>query len=83
MITNIIAYGEVTGHKHQIMSPSMDELDSRVDEKGDIFVRNQKGTITVEHDEHGTIVLPQNEWICISRQREYDPVAEHERRVAD
>lgn len=84
MDSQVIAYGEVTGHSHQIMSPKISEMDSSVDEKGDIFVRSPHCPIIIGHDEHSTIELPQNTWIRISRQREYDPAAaERERRVAD
>lgn len=80
----ILAYGEVTGHMHQITEPALDQLDMRTDEKGDIWVYSENTDIKVFHDEHDPIVLPQQKWICISRQREYDPLAaEKERRVAD
>ena len=80
----ILAYGEVTGHAHRIVNPPMSELDSYVDEGGDIFIRNPKGTVEVGHEEHGTVMLPQNEWVSITRQREYDPAAAlKERQVAD
>jgi len=81
---NILAYGEVTGHSHKIMSPSIAEMESFVDENGDIYVLSPNSDIRIGHDEHDVIVLPQNEWVCVSRQREYDPLAvEKERRVAD
>ena len=81
--SNILAYGEVTGHSHKIISPNISDMESVVDEKGDIYVRSTS-EITVGHDEHDCITLPKNEWICISRQREYDPLAaEKERKVAD
>jgi hypothetical protein len=83
-ISNILAYGEVTGHTHRIMNPSMEELESVVDENGDIYVMNPRGQIEIGHEEHGTVMLPQNEWICITRQREYDPSAAiKERQVRD
>jgi hypothetical protein len=38
----------------------------------------------VGHDEHNVITLPANQWVCVTRQREYDPLsAERQRRVAD
>jgi hypothetical protein len=79
----VLAYGEVTGHKHQIISPPMSKLDSYVDEKGDIYVRSSKEEIVIEHDEHGPIVLPPNQWFSISRQREFDAIKEEERLVED
>ena len=77
----ILAYGEVTGHAHKI-STNISDCESYVDEKGDIYIRSDK-EINVGHDEHDTIVLPANEWICVSRQREYSPLeAERQRKVA-
>lgn len=82
--SNILAYGEVTGHSHKITSPSISEMESYVDENGDIYVMSVLQEIYISHDEHNEIILPRNEWICISRQREYDPLAaEKERIVAD
>lgn len=82
-LTNILAYGEVTGHTHKVVSPSISKCDSVVDENGDIYIKS-KTEIVVDHDEHGTITLEPNVWFCISRQREYDPLAaEKERQVAD
>ena len=81
---NVLAYGEVTGHAHKIFSPSMDQLESVVDEKGDIYVLSKDEDITVNHDEHGSLVLEKGKWWCITRQREYDPLAaEKQRKVAD
>jgi hypothetical protein len=82
---NILAYGEVTGHSHQIVSPALSELEMVTDEvSGDIFVKSLREEIKVGHDEHTTITLPANEWVKVSRQREYDPLAaEKQRRVAD
>jgi hypothetical protein len=81
---NIVAYGEVTGHSHKIMSPPMSELDSLVDEQGDIYVRSANQPIEILHDEHDPVVLEAGKWFCITRQREYDPLAvEKERKVQD
>ena len=78
----ILAYGEVTGHSHQITT-AISDCESYVDEKGDIYIRSVN-EIKVGHDEHNIITIPQGEWICVSRQREYDPLAEEkQRRVAD
>ena len=78
----ILAYGEMTGHSHKITT-AISDCESYVDEQGDIYIRSNKD-IAVGHDEHSTITLPANEWICVSRQREYSPLeASRERRVAD
>jgi hypothetical protein len=62
----------------------MEELESYVDEQGDIFVMSKTQEIKVGHDEHGSVTLPANQWIRITRQREYDPLdAEKQRQVRD
>jgi hypothetical protein len=79
---NIFAYGEMTGHAHKLTT-NISDCESYVDENGDIFIRSDK-EMTVGHDEHDTIVLPANEWICVSRQREYSVLeAAREARVRD
>ena len=81
---NILAYGEVTGHSHAIKSHGISDYESYVDENGDIYILSTDKPIEVGHDEHNVITCPPNTWICVSRQREYDPAAaEKERRVAD
>ena len=81
---SILAYGETTGHSHKIMTPSISEMSSYVDEQGDIYILSEEQDIVIGHDEHDSITLPKNKWICVSRQREYDPLsAEKQRLVAD
>lgn len=78
----ILAYGEQTGHSHSITT-AISDCESYVDEQGDIFIRSAN-EIKVGHDEHNVINLPANQWICVSRQREYSPLeANRERLVAD
>lgn len=81
----VLAYGEVTGHSHVIMSPALSELDSWVDEQGNILVYSETQDIHIGHDEHGGITLPAGSWYNISTQREFDPfnAEEQERRVRD
>ena len=84
LVDPVLAYGEATGHCHRIISPPLSEMDSVVDEAGDIWMRCQTGPITIGHEEHATAVLPANKWFKLTRQREYDPIAEmRERAVCD
>lgn len=79
--SRILAFGEVTGHSHAIKPGT--EVKSYVDDKGDIYMFSESETV-VGHDEHSDIKLPAGAWICVTRQREYDPLAaEKERKVAD
>jgi hypothetical protein len=81
---NVLAFGEVTGHSHSVKSHPAGSYESYVDEKGDIYMFAGDKDIEVGHDEHNVITIPQGEWICVSRQREYDPMAaDKQRRVAD
>lgn len=82
--TPILAEGEVTGHAHKIISPSIEEIDMSVDTNGDIYVFHATKDIVVDHEEHGQITLAAGEEWLVTRQREFDPMAaEKERRVAD
>ena len=70
----VLAYGEVTGHKHQLDAGEMFET-----KDGKLYFRlNKKGKL--RHEEHLTITLPKGNYEVI-RQREYTPKAI--RRVAD
>ena len=78
----VFAEGEITGHYHKLEG-AISDCESYVDEQGDIFIRSHK-EMRVGHDEHDTIVLPANQWICVTRQRCYDPLAANkERKVLD
>ena len=82
--TDVLAYGEVTGHAHRIISPALEEMDNYIDEKGDIFLYSDTEDIVVDHDEHGALVVaPKGVRVHNYRQREYDPVLEMQRQVAD
>lgn len=81
----ILAYGEVTGHCHEVIAPPMPGVDNvpaqELFEEPDgtrILVLKRDGEL--RHDEHGTIALGQGTYEVI-RQREYAPEAN--RNVAD
>lgn len=78
---NIFAYGEITSHAHKTISPPLEQMEMYTDENGDIFVMSKTEEIKVWHDEHNVVTLPANEWICVSRQREFDPVASNRERL--
>jgi hypothetical protein len=81
---NILAFGEVTGHSHVVKSHKAGEYESYIDENGDIYMFSSDKALEVGHDEHNVITIPTGEWICVSRQREFDPLAaDKQRRVAD
>jgi hypothetical protein len=83
-IDNVLAAGEITGHHHAVKSHTAGTYDSYVDEKGDIYMFAGDKPIEVGHDEHNIITIPQGQWVCVSRQVEFDPLAENKKRlVAD
>ena len=79
----ILAYGEVTGHAHQLMVedrlPAKDDAVLLTVAESATFLRLTKGAELV-HEEHATIPLPAGEYEIV-HQREYTPWGE--RRVAD
>ena len=76
--SRIVAYGEVTGHKHQVVE---DYVDMFIDSDGHIWASSSKPW-SLTHDEHDPIEFAPGIY-CLSRQREYDPVKEEHRIVAD
>lgn len=69
----IVAYGEVTGHKHQLIGGELYE------NEGVMYLKADAET-SIVHEEHGTIKLPKGNYEIII-QREYDEQAW--RNVAD
>ncbi len=80
----VLAHGEVTGHRHAIRSPCLNQVLMRQDNEGGIYLYSEAEPILVGHEEHDTITLPPGTWVQVYGQREYDPLAaERERRVLD
>ena len=73
----ILALGEVTGHAHQIK----EEAFLWVDTDGTKYVEVFGPEATVQHEEHGPIVLSGPAIYRVVQQREYTP--EEIRNVAD
>lgn len=66
----IVAYGEVTGHAHEVDSETAEILRT-TEETEQEFLRIME-TAGLVHDEHETLSLPQGIF-AIVRQREHDP----------
>ena len=73
----ILALGEVTGHAHQIK----EEAFLWVDTDGTKYVEVFGAEATVQHEEHGPIILSGPAIYRVVQQREYTP--EEIRNVAD
>lgn len=72
----ILAYGEATGHKHQLMGPAIIYRDQAAQ-----FVE-VVAPAKLSHEEHKAIELPTGIY-DVSVQREFDPYAETIRSVQD
>ena len=68
-VDGIVAYGEVTGHKHRIR-PGVEAVLMLL--AGVSYIRVLKKEAPIDHEEHDTITLPIGDWI-VKRQREYTP----------
>ena len=73
----VLALGEVTGHAHQIK----EEAFLWVDTDGTKYIEVFGSEATVQHEEHGPIVLSGPAIYRVVQQREYTP--EETRNVAD
>lgn len=79
--SQILAYGEVTGHKHEVF-PTTAEVSIAIAEiDGTTFLRVTGGTAEVRHEEHHKIPLTPGDYE-ITIQREFDPILEW-RNVSD
>jgi hypothetical protein len=68
----VLAYGEVTGHRHAIAEPHAELLalpDQEVERR---FLRIVGDKALLQHEEHDTITLPPGTYQVV-RQREYVP----------
>ena len=74
----VLAYGEVTGHKHAIEAVA----DVEFMEKDGLFYIVNKKTVTVKHEEHNPVMIPPGIW-RVRGVREYDHFQEEARRVID
>ena len=65
----ILALGEATGHAHQIL----EEAFLWIDTDGTKYVEVFGHEATLQHEEHGPIVLPGPAIYQVTQQREYTP----------
>jgi len=73
----VLAYGETTGHKHQIADTDNVEL---YEKDGVVYVRVIQSPAELRHEEHGTVALTPDTY-RVTLQQEYAPEAI--RNVAD
>jgi hypothetical protein len=75
----VLAYGEVTGHCHQLTEASDGLL---VEVEGVLFLRVGAGGAEIVHEEHKPITVPPGEYV-VGRVQEYDHFSEEARQVRD
>lgn len=74
----VVAEGEATGHKHQIVDGVL-----FADDKDNMFVSVENDTPGVlSHEEHAPVKIPQGIW-KIKKVLEYDHFAEEAKEVRD
>lgn len=80
--SNILAWGEVTGHSHRILPKTKkDIVEIFENEKGELAIK-VNGIAVVTHEEHKTIEIKTGTY-KIQREREYDYFSLSTRRVQD
>src|SRR4030065_772650 len=72
----ILAYGEVTGHTHELIGKGVEFFD----DEGRVFV-SVPDTASLVHQEHAELEIPQGQYKVII-QREFD-IVEGTRQVSD
>jgi hypothetical protein len=74
----VLAHGEVTGHKHQIIEGQA----ALYEKDGTLFLQVFSDTATLSHEEHKAIQIPCGIWI-VQIQREYTPQPNKQIYVSD
>lgn len=80
----ILAYGEVTGHKHQLVKESEKTKIEVYEKVKDIplYFKIRDGKAALKHEEHNTIIFDEGIY-SITHEREFDPFREEIRQVMD
>lgn len=79
--SKVLAYGEVTGHSHQVITSDSIGSIAIAEIDGQTYLRVVGADATVKHEEHHSISLPPGDYKVVI-QREYDPVL-YQRKVRD
>lgn len=74
----VLAYGEVTGHKHQFGDPTQIDRFSN----GESIYLQVYNPVPLNHEEHDTLIIDPGVYEQIT-EREYDPFLESVRTVID
>lgn len=74
----VLAYGEVTGHRHQFSDPTAIDRFSDADK---LYLQVYTPT-PLSHEEHNTLIIDPGIYEQV-QEREYDPFIESARQVVD
>ena len=77
---NVLAYGEATGHKHELVTLENEPINVYIDHDKKYFEATQKAYL--KHQEHETIEIDVGRYVVI-HEREFDPFESIVRRVVD
>jgi hypothetical protein len=78
---NALAYGEATGHIHQLQGTPGRDFDLRINGKGERHLR-VVNPVFLKHQEHSPILLKEGNY-KVGIQQEYDPFEKLTRKVQD
>lgn len=78
--SQVIAWGEKTGHNHTISVENLDDMEVRETSNGFILVLKAEGKLT--HPEHKTLIIPPGTYRSF-HEREHDYFQKSTRRVLD
>lgn len=68
--SNILAYGEITGHNHKVVTPNLEGLHVYEDSEGRIYFEALTD-VEVVHQEHKVVTVPLGRYeVVIERERD-------------
>jgi hypothetical protein len=76
----VLAYGEVTGHKHQFLEEP-EQIVEVLENEGKQYVKVKSDKAVLRHEEHAPVSVPKGDYKVIL-QREYDPIQSYKEEQA-
>lgn len=77
----VLAWGEVTGHKHLMFDPETQESITVLEDEGTRYL-DLKKPVKIRHEEHKTITVEKGLYI-VKHEREWDYIENDMRKVVD
>ena len=76
----VLAYGEVTGHKHQFKDEP-EQIVQVFENEGNQYVKVKSDKAVLRHEEHAPVTMPKGDYKVIL-QKEYDPIESYQKEQA-